>query len=82
MWAYISDNTFFTVGDLQIALDDGKGQSHHAVVQYVLMLKNHGYVREYGKRGREKMWKLIKGRGQERPDLPEPSAGRARRDAA
>jgi hypothetical protein len=76
MWAYITDAIFFTVGDLQIALDDGKEQKREAVEDFIYMLKGAGYVREHGRRGAEKLWKLCKGRGQPRPALPDPSAGR------
>lgn len=78
MWAYMSDNMYFTVGDLQITLDDGEGQSHHTPEEYVRTLAKHGYLRAHGRRGLEKLYKLIKGRGKDRPRLPDSNTERRR----
>lgn len=67
IWTTLRTVRRATLSDLQRLT----GCDENTCREYVHRLEQHGYVREVGKTGHEKIWALVKDAGPRRPETPE-----------
>lgn len=68
IWTTLRSVRRATLSDLQRLTGCDEGTCR----EYVRQLSRHGYVREVGKVGHEKVWALVRDAGARRPETPEP----------
>lgn len=71
LWTTLRTVRRATLSDLQRLTGCDEGTCR----EYVRQLSRHGYVREVGKTGHEKIWALVKDAGARRPETPEAVEG-------